>query len=354
MCLTKHPYEPTGNDWDKDILECCGTDPDNPGCVECCYDDWQTELKIVVQDYNQTVEDANQKQNKWNIIYARRNTYKSWVSELDKAEELAEDICNQLEIIALQSDKIWHNACKAVDAIEILFCMLRDFFMQLDNLILIYGDLQTCISKNNDSALVKGQGILKYLDDYKQKLDAVLKSRDDIIKSITDAIKLSNLIANYITTRDCCADDNCYDPCADNQKPCAGYGKNGEKYYGFKTVICEWYNAFGCDVPCEDNNQQNQGNQTQQQHQHMNYQEDKNENECDDNKDCELTPTFDFPICKNNYKNCVEQWLEDDEAELKQLTKDLQNAKKKKESLSACKTNLENAIKAVDPKERCK
>ncbi len=361
--LTKHKYERIPENWDAEtILECCGTNPDDPTCVECCYDIWQKELKTVTQSYAQALEEAEQKQNKWNFIYARRSTYKTWVDELDKAESLARDICYQLEIIALQADKIWYNACKAVEAIEILFCMIRDYFMQIDLLKSIYDDLQNCITKNNDSSLVKGQGILKYLDEYKQKLDAVIKTRDDIIKSITDAIKLANLITNYISTKDCWQEgEGTYDPCAPGQKPCSSYGTEGVAYYGFKTVICEWYNAFECDEPCgeanqDQNNQQQQQQEQQQQHHHHHHHGGGNhhDDECEDEEECELLPTFEFPICNNNYKNCVEQWLTKDEAALDDLSIKLQDAKKKKEALSACKTSLDNAIKAVDPKERCK
>ena len=346
--LTKHKYSPIDPNWDKDtILDCCKKEnPGDPTCTDCCYDTWQSELKIVNQTYSQAQETADQLQNKWNFIYSRRNTYKSWVDELDKAENLARDICFQLELIALQSDKIWFNSCKAVDAIEILFCMIKDYFMQIDLLKSIYDDLQNCITKNNDPALVKGQGILKYLDDYKLKLDVVIKTKDDIIKSILEAIRLSNLITNNISTRDCNDQNSSYDPCATDQKPCKD--TNGNTYYGLKTIICEWYNDFACDVDCTSDTSQNNPDKSKQSG-NMQLIED----ECKDDL-CELLPTFDFPICNNTYKICIQQWLTKDETEITQLTKDLQEAKKKKEALIACKNSLDNAIKAVNPKDRCK
>ena len=343
--LTNHNYQPIGENWDKDVLDCCTTTADDPTCIECCYDTWQSELKVVTRKYNIAAETANQLQKKLTFITDRRNKYRKWLDELNNAQDLALDICNQLELIAVQSDKIWYNSCKAIDAIKILFCMIRDFFMQVDLLKTQYDELQNCITSNTDPSLVKGQGILKSLDDYKVKLDAVIKLRDDIIVNIITAIKISNLIRNSISTKDCNYDS--YDPCADDPTPCAD-GENS--YYGFKTVICEWYNAFACDVPCNDSSATTtQGPPTAAV---MKQSEDTTTDDCGDDN-CELIPTFDFPICNNTYKDGVQKWLTADETMYADLVGQLQKANKQKEALTACKNSLDKAIKAVDPKLRC-
>jgi len=334
--LTKHNYVQIADNWDQEtILECCKTGGSDDCNCDCCYDTWQDELNKVNPAYNYIVEYAGQLQNKVDFITSRRDKYKSWVDELDKAETLARDICHQLKLIAVQSEKIWYNSCKAVEAIDILFCMIRDIFMQIDKLKTLYDSLQNCITRNNDPCLVKGQGILKYLDDYKTKLDATVKTRDDIIKNIIDAIRIGQLIRNNISTKDCpCKDDPPYDPCADNPSPCATV--EGAVYYGFKTVICEWYNAFACDVDCTSSPQTS----------------DKQYN-CDDGQ-CELKPTFDFPICNNSFKIEIQTWVDKDNTCLKDLIPKLNKAKMQKEALAACKTSLISAIKAVNPMERCK
>ncbi len=345
--LTNHNYQPIPSDWDKDVLDCCQQTPDDPTCIECCYDTWQNELKVVTQKYNSAKENADQLQKKLAFITDRRNKYRKWLDELNNAQDLALDICNQLELIAVQSDKIWYNSCKAVDAVEILFCMVTDFFMQLDYIKTEYDDLQNCITNNSDPSLVKGQGILKSLDDYKAKLDIVIKLRDDIIKNIVAAVKIANLIRNNISTKDC--DYESYDPCADNPTPCAG----DITYYGFKTVICEWYKAFACDVPCTDTTTTTTATAS--------YTEAKPQSagnaiqdDCGDSENCDLLPTFDFPICNNSYKTCVQDWLTADETAYKNLIDLLQQANKQKEALTACKNSLDKAIAAVDPKLRCK
>lgn len=347
--LTNHNYQPIPPDWDKEtVLDCCTKQTTEDPCTDCCYDTWQNELKVVTQKYNSANETAAQLQKMLAFVTDRRNKYRKWLDELNNAQDLAVEICNQLELIALQSDKIWYNSCKAVDAIEILFCMIRDFFMQIDLIKTQYDDLQNCITNNTDPSLVRGQGILKSLDDYKAKLDVVIKLKDDIIKNIIAAIKIANLIRNSISTKECPDEDHKYDPCADNPTPCAG---DDNSYYGFKTVICEWYNAFKCDVDCVDTgtgdtNTEAKGQQKQ-------YDTNVIQSDCGDDS-CELVPTFDFPICNNSYKKCVQDWLSADESKYTELTDLLQKANKKKEALTACKTSLDKAIKAVDPKERCK
>ena len=92
------------------------------------------ELNKVNPAYNAIVELTTQLQNKFDFITSRRDRYKTWVDELNKAELLARDICSQLKLIAVQSDKIWYNTCEAEKAIEILFCMLRDIYMQIDEI----------------------------------------------------------------------------------------------------------------------------------------------------------------------------------------------------------------------------
>lgn len=347
--LTQHNYTNIAQDWDKDtILDCCKTNTTDQPCSDCCYDSWENELNKVNPAYSAIVELTSQLQSQFDFITSRRDRYKSWIDELNKAETLARQICYQLKLIAVQSDKIWYNACEAEKAIEILFCMIRDIYMQIDEIYVQYNDLQNCISRNNDPAIGKGQGILKYVDDYKAKLDATVKTRDDIIKNIILAIQLATLLRNGISTKDCLtSNDPPYTPCAPDPTPCATI--NGAVYYGFKTVICEWYNAFACDTPCVDTTTATNTSQTTSQ-----QKQGGSTATTDCNPDCELIPTFDFPICNNSFKTDVQSWVDADNATLSTLITQLNDAKMKQQSLLACKNSLDQAIKAVDPVARCK
>jgi hypothetical protein len=301
--LTIHKYRNLDNDWDREeILECCKSDTTKDGsCGDCCYDTWSDELKQVSKNYKAKKAQADQLQKRYDFLSDRRRTFKGWLDEIDAAQDLAKKICAQLELIASHSEKIWSNAHLAIRAIEILFCMLRDFFQQLDYLKKRYDELQLCISKITDPSLEKGQGgILKCLDDYYGKLNVLLGLRDDILKAAVEAVRLSNILRNEISTREfpweyipC---ETKYDPCSHHHKPCPDYNED-HVYYGYKTIVCEWYKFFRCEEPCETNGDQ-QGQKRNQK---------PNEGPMNTNKDdcCEENPleTFSFPICNDSYRS---------------------------------------------------
>ena len=359
--LTNHCYENIRDGLDNPekrkvrIKDCCSqTNPDDPTCSDCCYDSWQSQLKEVSQSYKQKTEESDQLRKKLVFVTDRRDRYRTWVAELDKAEDKARAICHQLEIIVSQSYKIWYNSCRAVDAIKILFCMVRDFYIQVDYLKKRYDDLQVCLVNNHDPSLVKGQGILKYLEEYYQKLEIVIKTRDEIIKAILEAIKISNLIRNNISTKSCpCPDpQKPYDPCKPDDDDLCPECDEHNRFYGFKTIICEWYNDFKCGDTCEERDPCAEQPEQQQQSK-QGYTPEENTSE--ENKEkCKLKPVIKFPICNDNYKITIEEWLKADEKEVTKLSGDLKDLNKKKESLQACKDSLVKAIAEVDPKERCK
>lgn len=347
--LTNGCYINIKDDWDtsdtrNSVKKCCVDNTQDPTCSDCCYDEWQDQLKVVNQTYGQAGEQADQLKKKLLFITDRRDRYRTWVSELDKTEEKARQICHQLEIIATQSNKIWYNSCKAVEAIEILFCMIRDFYYQVDYLKKRYDVLVSCLNVNHDASLIKGQGILKYLDEYVLKLEIIIKTRDDIIKSALQAIQIANLIRNNISTRECPDKSDNYDPCQSTEELCPDCTDELNTFYGFKTIICQWYKEFKCDVACG-------GTETK-----------SSDPDCapstggdsGDTENCALLPAFDFPICNDAYKKSVETWLKTDEAAVAAISIELKDVNKDKESLQACRNSLIKAIATVDPNERCK
>ncbi|MEO6613367.1 MAG: hypothetical protein ABIT05_14865 [Chitinophagaceae bacterium] len=372
--LTNHCYqnipecwnEVTDNETKRKISECCGQPgPDDGSNGDCCYQSWDEQLKLVSQDYKSAVENSEQAKKKLVFITDRRDRYRTWVEELEKAEEKARLVCQQLDVLASQTRKIWYNSGKTVDAVQILFCMIRDFFFQVDGLRKEYDDLLNCVNNNHDQNIGKDTGILKVCDEYLKKLEDVIKVRDEMIKPAMEAIRIANLIRNNISTRAWPApdkDNKPYDPCHPYDDLCPECCGDDERYYGLKAVVCEWYQEFNCNIDCLPSNLSEEERKKEVKRletERMKAEEKKKE--CSKSQDpepikceCELEPTFYFPICTDWYKLEIERLLRKDEGLVDTLRKELTDIIKKKESLQACKDSLTKAVKEVDPKDRCK
>lgn len=311
-------YEPLNAEWDKKIKECCDK-PDGeipPG--DCCYDNWTAELKEVNKAYQQAEEEAKQKSAEFTYVSERRDQFKKWYDELTKANELEKAICDQLDVFFCQVQKVGINTQFTVDAVKILFCMIREYYLQLDKLKEKYDALIDCIKCLNSPGLTPGAGLMKLIEDYGVKLAAAQASRDELLKLIIAALGMAEKIDLNI-------------------------GPD----YGLQTVVNQWKDVLNCCEECGAASEQEkkkpeakQGIQSA-------------DDDCAD-EDCKLKPMLKMPICNDPYYGQTYEKYQKDDADAKQLAKDLLALNKKKESLQACKQSLELAIKEVDPKTRCK
>jgi hypothetical protein len=333
--LTEHTYQNLPENWDSKIKECCDKeDPDNPSGCDCCYDDWVQELKSVKVKYSAAEEKVNQLKKELSLVADRRDKLKKWYDELTIANELARKICHDLEVLWCQAGKVGTNTYLTVKAIRKLYCMVRDFYMQIDKIKIIFDKLMNCVKCLNNPALAPGQGVMKCLEDYGKKLDVLIATRNDLIKMLMDAIKIACRI-----------------------------NKNIEPDFGLSTVITEWRDAIHCEIPCDDtpvdcnDNLKNQGQKSQSKGATMQPPQQQQQQQQDETSClgvCDLIPIFQFPICKDPYYACVDDQYKKDKKRADDLAKEVLDESKKKESLLACKTSLEAAIKEVDPKVICK
>lgn len=325
--LTQHNYEILERSaWEPKIDDCCGKEnPDDPRGCDCCYDNWLDELKGVKTQYSEAEEKAKQIKDELALLEERRDKMKKWYDELTKANDMARRICDQLDIVLTQTGKISVNTSLAVQAIKTLYCMIRDFYMQVDKIKTLYDRLLNCIKCLNNPVLASGQGILKCLDEYGKKLDAVIATRDELIKMLMAVIKIACRI-----------------------------NKNIEEEFGLITVLTEWKEAFNCDTPCDDSAEPCP---PEKQHTHNKAQspaQQQQQPEVSCLGACDLVPILQFPICKDPYYKCLDDQYKLDKKGAEDLAKKLLAENKRKESLLACKQSLETAIKEVDPKTRCK
>jgi len=313
--ITQHTCENVKETpWKDKIRECCEKeDPNDPRGNDCCYDSWTKELKEINTRYSEADEEARQLSVELAYISGRRDQLKNWYDELTEAHDLSRKICDQLEIMQDQTEKVALNTEYAVTAIGILYCMIRDFYMQIDWIKTKHDQIFTCIRCLNDPVLVSGQGVLKCLEEYGKKLEIVIATRDELLKLAMAAIYTAYRINNNLT-----------------------------KDFGLQMVIEEWQTTFNCDEPCREDGEA-----------HCRYDEGETEEGEQEPDNCTLSPQLKFPICNDTYYQEIGEKYEIDKDLAADLAKDLIKLNKKKESLLACKQSLEAAIKEVDPKNRC-
>lgn len=316
--LTQNSYKNlVRSEWEKDIQECCSKeDQDNPGGCDCCYDTWVEELKGVNTRYNDVEEESRQIAASLTVIMDRRDKLKNWYDELTKANDASRKICDQVDVFLCHIEKVTKNTVHTVKAIKVLYCMVKDFYMRIDILKVKYEALINCIRCLNDPGLAPGQGVMKCIEDYGKKLDAVIATRDQLIALLMKAIHIAFTI-----------------------------NKNLGKDYGLYTIIEEWKETFNCDETCAPESTE----------QKKSYPIQHGQTTGDESTDhCELKPVFQFPLCNDPYYEEIRDRYDSDRTKANELSDQLRDLNKKKESLLACKQSLQTAIAEVDPKARCK
>ena len=311
--LTEHNYCPLPTDWDRKTKECCPDTPlDDPTGSDCCYDAWKTQLEVVNRSFREADEKAKQLKRKLDSAIIFRDKYKMWFEDLLQANDLAGYICQHMQVFAAQVNNICCTTQNGVDAIKILYCMVRDFYIRVDELKDEYDELINCIKCMNRPEL--NGGIIDCLAAYYKKLEAVIATRDKIIELLVKSIKIAYEVNAAICSR-----------------------------YGLQRIIFEWQQTFNCGNGSKDESQYK-----------GKYKPEKGERDCVLNETCELIPMLTFPLEDDPYFSDLQTQRQYWDNNIKTLINQLVAANKEKEVLLANKENLIKAIAEVDPKNKCK
>jgi len=306
-------YQPI-SDIQQDIYDCCEKNPDDmPPSGDCCYDSWTKDLEKVTADWRIASTIAAHKQKEYEITYSWYQKIKAWCDDWVTTDEKSDALCRQIELFITHLEKICKVTHKTGKAIEILFCMVKDLYMRVDKLKEEYDELMQCINCLKSPDLAPGVGIVKCLEEYGKKLDAVIATRDDMILKIIAALELA-----YGIHIDLCEE------------------------FGLKQVLIYWRNVLhcaGCDESGEGYKHQGKGG----------IKGNNSGIEC-----CDLHPVISFPLDDDPYYKELHQECLDFKEKTEQLKEQRDKANEKRDALQACKDSLETAIKEVDPKTRCK
>jgi hypothetical protein len=298
--------------WDEDALcKCCDqskpTPPDPPGS-DCCYNTWQAELKGVTWEYNKVTRELAHVQKYLDLITTRTTRLKTWFDELYTANELAKKICHQLEIIEAQVINICINTEFTVEGIQILYCMIREFYVEIDCLTHKYEYLINCIKCQNNPSLSLTQGIGKVISDYGAQLAVLTATRDNLIKLVMGALAMANQLHWEICDS-----------------------------YGFRRLIGDWQKLLHCGEICEPIPMEGH---------HHDPDAPVSEKEC-------LFPLLEFPICNTSYYKLIDRLYKKDKEKMHELTEKKQKLTKKQLALAACQQSLTTALKEVGTSVTC-
>lgn len=289
------------------IPECCPKPPsgDTKGC-DCCYDNWTSHLKITTADLKKWSARADRRQQLYNLKSAWRDKLKAWYSDLETVDEKAEDIARKIELFIAHLNKICFAIQSSNKAIEILFCMIEDLYIRVDELKEDYDDLMNCIAcagKTNPE-LTPGTGIIVCLTDYGKKLDAVIATRDNLLQLIASVIEIAYKLHEYV----CLNERHCGEDRID---------------YGLINILMHWRRIFNGEI---DNN----------------------------HGDCQFQPYITFPIDASEYYQKLRTDYDNSKEEVKELKRELDHALERKAAFQASQDGLNKALAEVTPDVKCK
>jgi hypothetical protein len=292
------------SNYEEEIFDCCTDTPDNdtPGS-DCCSDAWVKDLAKVSGEYKTVSALVSQKQVEYDLATDWKIKLRAWCDDWEATDEKADALCRQLELFIKHLHRVCKITEKTVHAVKILFCMAEDLYKRTDELKAEYDKLVQCINCLKRPELAPGKGIMKCIEEYGKKLDAVIATRDIVISNIVKVLELT--ISMHINICD---------------------------EYGLKGVLKYWKQKFNCDGDCPDEGgEKGKG---------------EGSHEC-----CELEPHVSFPIDQDKYYVSIEQQYADKKNEVEDLKKDLDKLKHKRDGLLSLKQSLEKAIDEV--KNKC-
>jgi hypothetical protein len=307
---------PTNLELDESRIACCPP-PKKPNVPppsqdpDCCYNTWQHELYFVNKELDEVNSSLAHVGRHLTVATDRLTRLATWDTELTYANDLGVKICRQLELIEAQLIVVCKNTESTRKGIEFLICMVREFYVTVDELQVKYDRLITCIKCLNNPALTVTQGIGKCLNDFGTALAAVVATRDGLILQVMAVYSAAVGLHEQI---------------------CDGYG--------YKQLIVVWQKVLGCSIHCDD---AFWGADPARQGAPPPNMPDA----------YWLDPILQLPICNDAYVHEINNLYKEEKKLVRDLTDEQTVLTKRKNHLTTVQTGLMNAIKEVQPSVRC-
>ncbi len=187
----------------------CCTDPTSGGTQGSdCVDSWKNELKTVANEYNNVSAEADRSEDNYKNAFAWKEKLKTWLANLDKANQSALDISTEVTIFIEQVNNTCFNTECTAKAVYALLCEIKSIFDSFYTYSNQTGlkDQVAELRKNVDclkdlDPAIKTE-ILACIDDYDAKNKAVCALQNDLLKKLVDMYKCINLLYASVCEED--------------------------------------------------------------------------------------------------------------------------------------------------------
>ncbi len=155
-----------------------------------CIKNWENDLRKASNA-------LTKKQAELNRAEASYDNAQKWATKLDdlckgliKTDELSKDVLEEIRQVISILIKVCENTACVKEVIEILYCIIKDFFECTDALKQKLADIKREIECLNDPGLNTSTSIiLKCIEDLCLKIDDALKTQQDLIKQVIEVVR---------------------------------------------------------------------------------------------------------------------------------------------------------------------
>ncbi len=281
---------------------------DNKGNRQSDNDCLQMWKKNLISTKN-ALEEANAHtslaKKEWENAAAWEYTLKSYWENVEESNKIIVAICNELKLFGKHAERVCENTECTVRSIEILFCLLVEFFSCTDKLKDYVSEIEREIECLNDQEINANSSIiLRCLKDFLSKLNEATQKQHEVIKMVIDLLKQSKGIYAEICANSC----------------------------SLKHILKDLEDSFCGDCDSEA------------------------DHDCDDEDSCNATiePKPKMPLEDDPYYKETRRQYEKSKEEAKKAKEKYDDRRDKSESLTACKKSLEEAIDAAEATKECK
>jgi len=177
---------------------------DHSNDTQDCSLTWKDQLKQAKNGYAVQKSLTDKAYVEYTNSAVWENKLKVYWDNIQATNELGKKISNELLLFKKHTDRVCTNTQCTVEALEYLFCIVKDFFDCTDQLKGELSDLQKLIDCLNNPDLKPGSSIiLTCLKDFSDKLDAAIAGQHDLLKMVINVLKCARQLHESVCSTDC-------------------------------------------------------------------------------------------------------------------------------------------------------